>query len=180
MNSTKEIAISGTSLQGYVETTKAELVSVFGDPITYEDGDKVTIEWGIRFEDGTIATIYDWKRYEKGTPKDDELMTYNVGGLTPRAVELVNLAIKNNKHLAKDLALRQMFAKLDAIKPFTVGQMKKALEGLSDETQILVGGTENCSFDWANLALDYEHPNEEEGFSALTFYIKDDYDPRQF
>jgi translation initiation factor IF-1 len=28
-------------------------------------GDKVTIEWGIRFEDGTIATIYDWKRYEK-------------------------------------------------------------------------------------------------------------------
>jgi hypothetical protein len=77
-------------------------------------------------------------------------------------------------------ALTQMFAKLDAIKPFTVGQMKQALEGLADDTQILIGGTDNCPFDWANLSLDYELPNEEEGFMALTFYIKDDYDPRQF
>jgi hypothetical protein len=77
-------------------------------------------------------------------------------------------------------ALREMFAKLDAIKPFTIGQMKKALEGLPDDTQILIGGDEKCSFDWANLALNYERPNEEEGFMALTFYIKDDYDPRQF
>jgi len=77
-------------------------------------------------------------------------------------------------------ALREMFTKLDAIKPFTVGEMKKAFEGLADDTQILIGGTENCSFDWANLSLDYEQPNEESGFMALTFYIKDDYDPRQF
>jgi hypothetical protein len=77
-------------------------------------------------------------------------------------------------------ALRQMFAKLDAIKPFTVGDMKKALEGLLDDTQILIGGTENCPFDWANLSLEYNQPNEEEGYLGLTFYIKDDYDPRQF
>jgi len=77
-------------------------------------------------------------------------------------------------------ALVQMFTKLDAIKPFTVGEMKKALEGLADDTQILIGGTDKCSFDWANLSLDYEQPNEDEGFMALTFYIKDDYDARQF
>ena len=78
-------------------------------------------------------------------------------------------------------ALVQMFAKLDAIKPFTVGEMKKALEGLSDDTQILIGGTEKCSFDWANLSLEYNRPDEEsEEYLALTFYIKDDYDPRQF
>jgi hypothetical protein len=77
-------------------------------------------------------------------------------------------------------ALVEMFAKLDAIKPFTVGDMKKALEGLSDETQILVGGDDSCGFDWANLDLDFKHPNEEEGYLALTFYIKNDYDPRQF
>jgi len=77
-------------------------------------------------------------------------------------------------------ALRQMFAKLDAIKPFTVGEMKKALEGLADDTQILIGGTEKCSFDWANLALDYQQPDEESGFLGLTFYLKNDYDPRQF
>ena len=77
-------------------------------------------------------------------------------------------------------ALRQMFAKLDAIKPFTVGEMKKALEGLSDDTQILIGGTEGCPFDWANLHLDYDQPDKEGDFFALTFYLKNDYDPRQF
>jgi hypothetical protein len=77
-------------------------------------------------------------------------------------------------------AMRKMFAKLDAIKPFTVGQMKQALEGLSDDTQILIGGPENSSFDWANLDLEYERPDTNEDVSALTFYIKDDYDPRQF
>ena len=77
-------------------------------------------------------------------------------------------------------ALRQMFTKLDAIKPFTVGEMKKALEGLSDDTQILIGGTENCSFDWANLDLKYNQPDEEKGFMGLTFYLKDNFDARQF
>ena len=77
-------------------------------------------------------------------------------------------------------ALREMFSILDKIEPFTVGQMKKALEGLSDDTQILIGGTEGCSFDWANLSLEYNQPDEESGFMALTFYIKDDYDARQF
>jgi len=94
---TKEIETAGTSLQGYVETTKADLVRVFGSPDEFGEGDKVTIEWGIRFDDQTIATIYDWKRYELGTPEDDELMTYNVGGLTHRAVELVALALHPNK-----------------------------------------------------------------------------------
>jgi hypothetical protein len=77
-------------------------------------------------------------------------------------------------------ALREMFAKLDAIKPFTVGQMKQALEGLSDDTQILIGGTEKCPFDWANLEVEYERPDTNQDVSALTFYLKDDYDPRQF
>jgi hypothetical protein len=77
-------------------------------------------------------------------------------------------------------ALREMFAKLDAIKPFTIGDMRKAMEGLSDDTQILIGGDDKCSFDWANLSLEYNQPNEEEGYLGLTFYIKDDYDPRQF
>ena len=178
MNSTKEIEIAGTSLQGYVETTKAELVSVFGDPMNYEDS-KVTIEWGIRFEDGTIATIYDWKRYEKGTPKDDELMIYNIGGLNQRAVELVNLAIKNNKHLEKKLSFADY---LNSIRPFTVGQMKEALTGLDDQTQILFGvpvGT-NLNSDWFNVSQDYKRPDLDEEYLALTFFLSDDYDSRQF
>jgi hypothetical protein len=69
---------------------------------------------------------------------------------------------------------------LNSIQPFTVGQMKQALEGLPDDTQILIGGTESSSFDWANLDLKWNKPDEESGFMALTFYLKDDYDARQF
>jgi hypothetical protein len=94
----KQKEISGTSLQGYIETTKAELVSVFGEPMwSGSDGEKVTIEWGILFEDETLATIYDWKRYEQGTPANDELMTYNIGGFNIRAVELVKNALELTK-----------------------------------------------------------------------------------
>jgi hypothetical protein len=76
---------SGTCLQGYIETTYDELVSVFGEPTTLE-GDKVTAEWTIKFSDGTVATIYDWKQLE--TPM--EYYPWHIGGYTQRAVELVN------------------------------------------------------------------------------------------
>jgi len=87
---------SGTWLQGSVLTTRAKLTNAFGEPTQYEnefDG-KITIEWGIRFEDGAIATIYDWKRYELGTPAEDELITYNIGGVDLGAVRNVNDALK--------------------------------------------------------------------------------------
>jgi hypothetical protein len=53
---------NGTSLKGYVHTTYGHLLEVFGEPTAYESGDdKVTCEWVIKFEDGLVATIYDWK-----------------------------------------------------------------------------------------------------------------------
>lgn len=86
MKRTEETA--GTYLQGYITTTRKKLTEAFGEPMKYEDS-KVTIEWGILFEGGVIATIYDWKRYELGEPAEDEKMTYNIGGLSPEAVEKV-------------------------------------------------------------------------------------------
>jgi len=81
---------AGTSLQGYTPpTTRAELTAILGEPIQYEGGDKVTIEWGIRLG-GTVATVYDWKRYELGTPEENEEWVYNIGGNDPKAVALVN------------------------------------------------------------------------------------------
>ena len=78
-------SINGTCLQGYIETTYDELVNVFGKPTTLE-GDKVTVEWTIKFSDGTIATIYDWKQPE--TPM--EYYPWHIGGHTQRAVDYVN------------------------------------------------------------------------------------------
>jgi hypothetical protein len=75
---------SGSCLQGYIKTTYDELVNVFGEPTTLE-GDKVNVEWTIKFSDGTIATIYDWKL--STVPMGD--YDWHIGGYTQRAVELV-------------------------------------------------------------------------------------------
>jgi hypothetical protein len=76
--------------------------------------------------------------------------------------------------------VQQVMDIIAAIKPLTVGDMRKALDGLSDDTQILVGcGDAETTFDWANLKL-YSLPNEDDGIFALTLEIVDNYDGRQF
>ena len=87
-------ATNGTSLQGYTETTMRKLIEVFGEPEYYGEGDKVTVEWCLKFEDGTVATIYDWKRYELGTPELDELMHWNVGGTSPISLATVEYQMR--------------------------------------------------------------------------------------
>lgn len=71
-----------THLIGGVQTTRRVLEKAFGAP-THSDpsGDgKVTTEWILKFEDGTVATIYDWKRYEMGAPALDEREDWHIGG----------------------------------------------------------------------------------------------------
>jgi hypothetical protein len=52
-----------TSLKGEFPITFAELVEIFGAPKygPNADRDKTTCEWTLAFEDGTVATIYDYK-----------------------------------------------------------------------------------------------------------------------
>ena len=53
------------------------------EPYEYEmdesDG-KVTTEWIARFDDGAVATVYDWKRYDEGAPGMDEVYDWHIGG----------------------------------------------------------------------------------------------------
>ena len=83
MKFTKDANVNGTSLQGYMPAYLHQLIEVFGEP--EYGGDKTTVEWALEFEDGTVATIYDWKTYE--TP----LGTYawHIGGHDYMAVERV-------------------------------------------------------------------------------------------
>ena len=79
---------NGTSLQGYVQAYYHQLVAVFGEP--QEGGDKTTVEWVLKFADGTVATIYDWKEYE--TPMG--LHRWHIGGRSQRAVDRVTSTFK--------------------------------------------------------------------------------------
>jgi hypothetical protein len=56
-----EIEVNGTFKQGSIETSYANLVSKFGKPLGVSGDDKVDVEWLIRFSDGTIADIHNWK-----------------------------------------------------------------------------------------------------------------------
>jgi hypothetical protein len=85
---------NGTSLRGYVTTTLAQLIETFGEPERYAEGDKVTVHWSILFDNGVEATIYDWKRYEMGTPALTEVFQYNIGGHDYEAVSLVKEALR--------------------------------------------------------------------------------------
>lgn len=79
--------VSFTGLQGYIKRTRAQLVAAFGEPQTVESLDgKITTEWMLKFEDRTVATIYDWKRYDLGAPSDHELYDWHIGGYSAKAV----------------------------------------------------------------------------------------------
>ena len=77
---------SGTSYMGSVKTTYNRLVEIFGEP-HLRDGDKTTAEWVLEFQDGTIATIYDWKLSETPTYE----YNWHVGGFSKDAVDKVNI-----------------------------------------------------------------------------------------
>jgi hypothetical protein len=77
------ISISGTHLQGEIRVSFDKLQSVFGNPILNEPGDKVQAEWMILFDNGVVATIYDWKEY--GTPYE-KVSVWHVGGFSKSAL----------------------------------------------------------------------------------------------
>ena len=72
---------NGTSLQGRIAATYDKWVETFGEP-NGGPGDKTTVEWILKFPDGTIATIYDWK--QSTTPKDN--YDWHIGGHSKKAV----------------------------------------------------------------------------------------------
>lgn len=86
----------GTQLQGECEVSFQILSDCFGDYMP-GDGHKTDAEWQIKFEDGTVATIYNWKNgrnYLGNDGPDVQAITdWNIGGASPRSVELVKIAI---------------------------------------------------------------------------------------
>jgi len=89
---TKTSSACGTSLQGYIKTTYADLVHLLGKPSYIGEGDKVTCQWVLKFRDGPIVTIYDYKMNE--TPKD--LYDWHVGGNSRNALVYIRELVERN------------------------------------------------------------------------------------
>ena len=98
------ISTGNTSGQGSVIATREEMLKTFGAPHyqEWDSGDKVTIEWELEFVDGTIATIYDWKRIECGEEPFAiglfDPFSWNIGGTSPRAVQMVEASLAKTRN----------------------------------------------------------------------------------
>ena len=84
------VEANGTSFVGYAQKqTLANLTSKLGEPrfLSESEGDgKVTCEWVIVGEDGTVATVYDWKMGATPVGEHD----WHIGGRSSRAVSLIH------------------------------------------------------------------------------------------
>ena len=89
-----------TSLKGEFPITYAELVEIFGRP-NYgpnADLDKTTCEWMLEFEDGTKASIYDYRT--SSTPIGE--YEWHIGGQDAQAyTHIVDTIIQHRDKLVK-------------------------------------------------------------------------------
>jgi hypothetical protein len=101
MKFTNGANVNMTGLKGEFPITYGELVEIFGMPDVgpnARDMDKTTCEWKLRFEDGIIASIYDWKT--GSTPMG--LYEWHIGGHTQEAYNrVVDLIILHRDKLVK-------------------------------------------------------------------------------
>jgi hypothetical protein len=85
--------VNGTHLQSYIDISYAEIVDALGEPQD-SDGYKVDAEWTIEDEDGTVATIYNYKdghNYNGAAGLSvEEIRDWHIGGHDEKAVLLVN------------------------------------------------------------------------------------------
>jgi hypothetical protein len=85
-----------SSKQGTLSAAYEELVDLFGKP-TVGDAYKVDAEWVVKFEDGTVATIHNWKdgknyNGEAGTPTE-QIKSWSIGGYDSKAAVMVTILV---------------------------------------------------------------------------------------
>ena len=86
--------VNGTCLQGRINTSYQTLLDKLPPPKDYYDDYKSDVEWSLKFSDGTIATVYNWKNGKNYLGEDglelEEITEWNIGGHTKKALEYIN------------------------------------------------------------------------------------------
>lgn len=79
-----------TSLLDYINTTYAQLYKIFGKPISGSGDGKTNSSWIIKFSDGQVATIYNYKTGETPTEEYD----WHIGGNNKIVVNRIRELVK--------------------------------------------------------------------------------------
>jgi hypothetical protein len=96
------VSIDNTCLQGHIRTGYQELVSAFGKQVGPElfDTIKSDAEWHIQFEDGLIATVYNWKNGRNycgpSAPAAHEITEWNIGGKSEEVVQRIHSLVRGD------------------------------------------------------------------------------------
>lgn len=91
-------SFESSCLQGAVDAHYGDLVQCFGEPNSNGDEYKVQKEWMISFEDGTYATIYDWKEGDNYNGEGNGthytlVKDWHIGGQSQAAVRAVTATL---------------------------------------------------------------------------------------
>jgi hypothetical protein len=99
-NDTDKWLSAGTHLIGHITCNYEDIVEVFGKP-NESDGYKSDAGWDIKWNDGTVSTIYNWKNgnnYNNDGTRTESIVEWNVGGKDQKALNYVLRAIKRSKN----------------------------------------------------------------------------------
>lgn len=87
---------NGSSHVGDIDATYKEICSLFGKPLSYDKG-KVDVHWVVKFSDGTVASIYNWKNGKAYMGEHGlavkSINRWSVGGLDQASSTLVQIAL---------------------------------------------------------------------------------------
>lgn len=117
-HNTATIETSGSCLQGEINAKYDELCKLFGEP-TDGDGYKVDAEWGLLFDDGTIATVYNWKdgknyNGDDGLPTE-QITEWHIGGFNRSAVDRVQIALDLYRESQPKNKIEEAFEDVDTM-----------------------------------------------------------------
>jgi hypothetical protein len=95
----QNITSGGTSRQGTFKGTYREIVEVLGEPnfVSEANGDgKTQAEWNIKYIDGTVITLYDYKKYNTDV---EDVTTWSIGGFDGKSVDALELIFMYNPYV---------------------------------------------------------------------------------
>ena len=93
------INTNGTSLQGCINCSYDDITDILGYQLDSGFDDyKSDAEWHIEFDDGTVATIYNWKNGRNYLGDQglypEEITEWHVGGRDKKALDKVMKVLK--------------------------------------------------------------------------------------
>ena len=95
----KKLLMSG--YKGEFFASYNSLIEALGESTGPSSDGKCQAEWSIEFEDGTLASIYDWKENKPV----EEVTEWHIGGFSKRAVELVVKQFKQFSGLGLEIGI---------------------------------------------------------------------------